>query len=83
MFATTEIHKIPSTILSRCQRHDLRRIDSQGIVQHMAGICKNESVQFDEASLHLIAREAAGSMRDALSLLDHVLLALKAPSACG
>ena len=73
MFATTELHKIPITILSRCQRHDLRRIDSKGIVQHMAGICKDESVQVDEASLHLIAQEASGSMRDALSLLDHVL----------
>jgi DNA polymerase-3 subunit gamma/tau len=73
MFATTEIQKIPITILSRCQRHDLRRIDGGGIVDHLAGICRKESVAVDEPSLHLIAREAAGSMRDALSLLDHVL----------
>ena len=73
MFATTEIHKIPITILSRCQRHDLRRIDGKGIVQHMATICKEESAKIDAESLHLIAQEAGGSMRDALSLLDHVL----------
>ncbi|MEJ2038159.1 MAG: DNA polymerase III subunit gamma/tau, partial [Desulfosarcinaceae bacterium] len=73
MFATTELHKIPITILSRCQRHDLRRIDAEAIAGHLALICSQEAVDVDEASLNLIAQEAGGSMRDALSLLDHVL----------
>jgi DNA polymerase-3 subunit gamma/tau len=73
MFATTEVHKIPVTILSRCQRHDLRRIDTQAIAEHMRRICEAEQVQIDDPSLALIAQEAGGSMRDSLSLLDHVL----------
>lgn len=73
MFATTELHKIPITILSRCQRHDLRRIDAPAITDQLTRICIQEKVQVDEASLTLIAQEAGGSMRDALSLLDHVL----------
>ena len=73
MFATTEVHKIPVTILSRCQRHDLRRIDTQAIADHMRRICEAEQVQIDDPSLALIAQEAGGSMRDSLSLLDHVL----------
>ncbi len=73
MFATTELHKIPITILSRCQRHDLRRIDAQAVAGHLTHICQEEEVQVDEACLTLIAQEAGGSMRDALSLLDHVL----------
>jgi DNA polymerase-3 subunit gamma/tau len=73
MFATTEVHKIPVTILSRCQRHDLRRIDTQAIAEQMRRICETEQVQIDDSSLALIAQEAGGSMRDSLSLLDHVL----------
>jgi DNA polymerase-3 subunit gamma/tau len=73
IFATTEPQKIPITILSRCQRHDLRRIDLAGIVKHMQWICDQEQIDIDEPSLSLIAREAGGSLRDALSLLDHVL----------
>jgi DNA polymerase-3 subunit gamma/tau len=79
MFATTEVHKIPITILSRCQRHDLRRIDSQAIAGHMRKICEAEKVQIDEPSLSLIAQEAGGSMRDSLSLLDHVLACAEGP----
>jgi DNA polymerase III subunit gamma/tau len=79
MFATTEVHKIPITILSRCQRHDLRRIDSQAIAAHMRGICEAEKVRIDEPSLTLIAQEAGGSMRDSLSLLDHVLACAEGP----
>ena len=79
MFATTEVHKIPITILSRCQRHDLRRIDSQAIAGHLRKICEAEKVQIDEPSLSLIAQEAAGSMRDSLSLLDHVLACAEGP----
>jgi DNA polymerase-3 subunit gamma/tau len=73
IFATTEPQKIPVTILSRCQRHDLRRMDLAAIVAQMERICEQEGVAIEQESLTLIAREAGGSMRDALSLLDHVL----------
>ena len=83
MFATTEVHKIPITILSRCQRHDLRRIDSRAIAEHMRGICEAEKVQIDAPSLDLIAQEAGGSIRDGLSLLDHVLACAEGPVTPG
>lgn len=73
MFATTEPQKIPITILSRCQRHDLRRIDTSAIIGHLSHLCEAEQVQIDGPSLTLISQEAGGSMRDALSLMDHVL----------
>jgi DNA polymerase-3 subunit gamma/tau len=73
MFATTEVQKIPVTILSRCQRHDLRRIEGRAIADHLRRICSQENVEIDDDSLSLIAQEAGGSMRDSLSLLDHVL----------
>ena len=73
MFATTEPQKIPITILSRCQRHDFRRISLKAIITHMESICLKEHFQIPEESLVLIAREATGSMRDALSLLDQIL----------
>jgi DNA polymerase-3 subunit gamma/tau len=74
LFATTEPHKIPITILSRCQRHDFRRIDSESMQNHMHMICDAEGIGIPAESLGLIAREAGGSMRDALSLLDQVVL---------
>jgi len=73
MFATTEIRKIPITILSRCQRHDMRRIDHGAIADHLKTICDREAVNIQPESLSLIARQADGSMRDALSLLDQVM----------
>lgn len=73
IFATTEPQKIPITILSRCQRHDFRRIDVESISRHMKKICVKENVDIDVESLGLIAREAKGSMRDGLSLLDQVM----------
>lgn len=73
IFATTEPQKIPITILSRCQRHDFRRIDVESISRHMKKICNKENVDIDVESLGLIAREANGSMRDGLSLLDQVM----------
>ncbi|MBI5063837.1 MAG: hypothetical protein HZB87_10365, partial [Desulfatitalea sp.] len=79
IFATTEPQKIPVTILSRCQRHDLRRMDLAAIVAQMGRICEQEGVSIQEESLTLIAREAGGSMRDALSLLDHVLACAEGP----
>ena len=82
MFATTEPHKIPVTILSRCQRHEFRRIDMEAIQQQMEKICTQEGFQLPDDSLWTIAREAGGSMRDALSLLDLVISCAKgaAPS---
>jgi DNA polymerase-3 subunit gamma/tau len=79
MFATTEPHKIPITILSRCQRHDFRRMDLNSISTHMASLCRQEGFEIAEESLGLIAREAGGSMRDGLSLLDQVMTCLQGP----
>ena len=79
MFATTEPHKIPITILSRCQRHDFRRIDLNSIAGHMASLCRQEGFEIPKESLDLIAREAGGSMRDGLSLLDQVMTCVQGP----
>ena len=73
MFATTEPQRIPITILSRCQRHDFRRIHAGSITQQMEMICARENFSISAEGLGLIAREADGSMRDALSLLDQVM----------
>ncbi len=73
MFATTEPQKIPITILSRCQRYDFRRIGLDSLSSHMASLCRKEGFEISEESLGLIAREASGSMRDALSLLDQLM----------
>jgi len=70
LFATTEPKKIPVTILSRCQRYDLKRIEAAAINESLALICQKENIDIESKSLALIAREADGSMRDALSLLD-------------
>lgn len=72
-FATTEPHKIPITILSRCQRHDMRRVDLDKISEHLAKLSTLEGVSVDEQSLALIAQESGGSVRDSLSLLDQVI----------
>ncbi len=79
LFATTEPHKIPITILSRCQRHDFRRIDLNSILTHMASLSRQEGFEIAEESLSLIAREAGGSMRDGLSLLDQVMTCVQGP----
>ncbi len=73
IFATTQAHKIPVTILSRCQRHDFRRMGLEDILKHLKDICQGTSFEISEDSLRLLAREADGSMRDALSLLDQVM----------
>jgi len=73
MFATTEPHKIPITILSRCQRHDFKLIDVESIIRHLERLCIKEGIDIDAESLGLLARQGAGSMRDALSLLDLVM----------
>jgi DNA polymerase-3 subunit gamma/tau len=70
ILATTEPQKIPATILSRCQRFDLKRIKSSVIVENMKNICQEINVKYDEKALKLIAANSEGAMRDALSILD-------------
>ncbi|HSO18412.1 MAG TPA: hypothetical protein VLT88_03080, partial [Desulfosarcina sp.] len=72
-FATTEAHKIPVTILSRCQRHDLKRIDLDAVAAHLQILCRQDWLNVSAGNLRAIARESGGSMRDALSLLDQIL----------
>jgi len=73
IFATTEPHKVPATIISRCQRFDFKRISINEIIQQLKHICAQEQVEIDDESLHLIARKAEGSMRDSQSLLDQAI----------
>jgi DNA polymerase-3 subunit gamma/tau len=73
IFATTEIRKVPVTVLSRCQRFDLRRIDNAKMVKHLEGIAVRENIQTESDALALIARAAEGSVRDALSLFDQAI----------
>ncbi len=73
IFATTEPHKIPLTILSRCQRYDFKRIPLASMLEQLKKIASQEGMEISDLSLHLITREAQGSMRDAQSLLDQVL----------
>ncbi|MCB0392392.1 MAG: DNA polymerase III subunit gamma/tau [Bdellovibrionales bacterium] len=73
IMATTEAHKIPNTILSRCQRFDFRRIATRKICQHLENICQNDGVQFEPEALWAIARQGDGSMRDSQSLLDQII----------
>ena len=73
ILATTEPHRLPETILSRCQRYDFRRISLREIVQRLGAIGKSEGLNITEGALVLLAREADGSMRDAQSLLEQVL----------
>jgi DNA polymerase III subunit gamma/tau len=73
VFATTEIRKVPITVLSRCQRFDLRRVDAALLVKHLQGIAEKEAITAEPEALGLIARAAEGSVRDALSLLDQAI----------
>jgi len=70
ILATTEPHKLPATIRSRCQRFDFRRIPTQTIAAHLAEVANGEGYTYDDAALRMIARAAEGGMRDALSILD-------------
>ncbi len=72
MFATTEPHKIPVTILSRCQRYELKRVSFRELQNHFSRIAAAEGVEISPAALEMIVREASGSVRDGLSLLDQV-----------
>ena len=73
IFATTEARKVPLTVLSRCQRFELRRVDAAMLAGHLRGICARERVEASDAALALIARAAEGSVRDSLSLLDQAI----------
>ena len=73
IFATTEIRRVPVTVLSRCQRFDLRRVEADVLVGHLEGIAAKEGVPVEPEALALIARAAEGSVRDALSLLDQAI----------
>src|SRR5947207_628500 len=73
IFATTEIRKVPVTVLSRCQRFDLRRVDAGTLIKHLESIAAKEKVEIEPAALALIARAAEGSVRDALSLFDQAI----------
>jgi DNA polymerase-3 subunit gamma/tau len=74
IFATTEIRKLPVTVLSRCQRFDLRRIDPETLIAHLEGIASKENVAVERDGLAMIARAAEGSVRDALSILDQAII---------
>ena len=72
MFATTELHKIPITILSRCQRYELQKVSSRELFSFFSKIAREEKVNISDWSLNIIVREAGGSVRDGLSLLDQI-----------
>lgn len=73
IFATTEIRKVPITVLSRCQRFDLQRVGPELLIPHFSNICEKENVKAQESALAMIARAADGSVRDGLSLLDQAI----------
>lgn len=79
IFATTEPHKVLPTIISRCQRHDFKRITIPAIIDRLEYICKQENIEIEEEALHVIAKKADGSMRDAQSLMDQIIAVGKEP----
>jgi DNA polymerase-3 subunit gamma/tau len=72
VLATTEVHKIPATVLSRCQRHEFRRIPVVDIVAHLKQVAGKEKIKIEPEALQVIARQATGSLRDAISMLDQL-----------
>jgi len=73
IFATTEIHRAPATILSRCQRFDFKRIPTKTIISHLESIAKSENIDIEKDALLQIAKKADGSMRDSQSILDQII----------
>lgn len=73
VFATTEIHRVPATILSRCQRFDFKRIPINTLVAHLKAICASEKIEIDDEAVMQIAKKADGSMRDSQSILDQII----------
>ncbi len=74
IFATTDIHKVPATILSRCQRYEFRRLTTEEIKNHLVKIAQSEGIEYDDEALRFIARRADGAMRDAQSLFDQIVV---------
>lgn len=72
ILATTEIHKIPATVISRCQRYEFRRIPTQLIKTKLRGLCDEEGIEVEDETLMMIARQSTGSMRDAIALVDQL-----------
>jgi DNA polymerase-3 subunit gamma/tau len=72
VLATTEVHKIPATVLSRCQRHEFRRIPVVDIVAHIKSVAKKEKIKIESEALQVVARQSTGSLRDAISMLDQL-----------
>jgi DNA polymerase-3 subunit gamma/tau len=72
ILATTEVHKVPATVASRCQRFDFRRVPLKSMVSRLRWVCDQESIEVEDAALDLVARQSTGSLRDALSLLDQL-----------
>lgn len=81
IFATTEIRKVPVTVLSRCQRFDLRRVEPDVLIKHFSWVCHQEQVAFEDEAIAMIARAAGGSVRDGLSLLDQAMAMSSSVSA--
>ena len=79
IFATTEVRKVPITVLSRCQKFELRRVEPEELAAHLAGICAKEGVTVAPDALAMVARAAEGSVRDALSLLDQAIATAEGP----
>ncbi len=73
IFATTEVHKVPVTILSRCQRYDFKLVSARQIADRLGDVLRSEAISADADAISVLAREAAGSMRDAMSLVDQVI----------
>src|SRR6187455_1861341 len=73
VFATTEIRKVPVTVLSRCQRFDLRRVDVETLMTYFTSVAEREGAKVEEGAIRLIARSADGSVRDGMSLLDQAI----------
>ncbi len=73
VFATTEAHKLPATILSRCQRFDFKRITNKGLIEQLKNLCKQEDIEIEDEALRHIANKGDGSMRDSQSILDQII----------
>jgi DNA polymerase-3 subunit gamma/tau len=72
ILATTEVHKVPATVASRCQRFDFRRVPLKAMVDRLRYICEEEGIEAEDSALEIVARQATGSLRDALSLMDQL-----------
>ena len=79
ILATTDIHKVPPTIISRCQRFDFRRIPSESVIEKLRDICQSEEVEVEEDALAVIARKSTGSLRDAENILDQAITSFDQP----